>query len=428
MISKLQEKKAAEARRIAEALSAMARARQRTHHRRELMEDLLAGRDVGPWDDLPALVREVAEARRLCRKGRPRAAFTRLLLHVEAHAERLLESPRGPGQNSYVLALLRLAGLHELWIRPLEDWRPACRNPARQFGSLLRHLLARYRVPGFLDSLFFTAGPAGAEQWFHHVGTGQNIRTAPGLLVSLTKRMAHYFLEAPDHCDVVRALRWGQVVGLGGSPRLAHVLVQTNLGRQLWPREDEEWWVSVLQWLVNQPMLDPVHVGPIVDYVHYRRYEAEEPPADFSMKGRSAAALLRLVEEWHRDMRWRRKLEHRCFQPSGLRGGSWTTEKRGLLKTWSFEEILDSTTLAQEGQAMKHCVVTYIWSVQSGESSIWSMKVDQYGTPERALTVEVDVDERAIVQARGKCNRFPTPEEMQVLRWWAEQNYLTVSL
>lgn len=425
MTSKLQLRKEEEARRADAALSAMARARRLARGRRDLIHTIFASPDRPEWRALPEPVRGIAETCRLCCKDRSREALKWLVLHVERHADRLLEAPRPAAENSYLVALLRLARLHDRWLRPLETWRPTSRNASRQFGHLARHLLAHYPVPHFLDSLFFTPGTAQSDGWFYHLGTGGNLRTAPRLSAALTKRMAHHALQAPDDFQVMQAIRWGQVLGLGGDRRLARAVVATNLGRQLWDRRDEEWWLTVIHWFVNHPLLDPVHVGPIVDYAHYRRYEAEEPPGDFSMTGRSPAAVLRLVDEWHDEIHNRdRRLHH--FQHCGARGGTWTTSWQGFTVGWQVQEILDSRALVEEGRSMRHCVATYLWSILNGKCSIWSLQVNRYGGWERALTIELDNASRTVLQCRGKCNRYPTPEERGLLAKWAEGSYLTL--
>jgi hypothetical protein len=73
--------------------------------------------------------------------------------------------------------------------------------------------------------------------------------------------MAHHFMLAPDHFTVEAALRFGQVRGLGGSEVLAGAVAATRLGRSF---EHDEFWRSVLQFFVNEPTIDPIHIGPIL--------------------------------------------------------------------------------------------------------------------------------------------------------------------
>jgi hypothetical protein len=87
--------------------------------------------------------------------------------------------------------------------------------------------------------------------------------------------------------------------------------------------------------------------------------------------------------------------------------------------------------LAAEGRRMNHCVYSYVWSIQKGQTSIWSMMLeDGKGATGRwaMLTIEVRNDLRRVVQARGRFNRPATSEEHGVLLAWAGQNGLEVSL
>ena len=59
--------------------------------------------------------------------------------------------------------------------------------------------------------------------------------------------------------------------------------------------EHVAFWRSVLRFFIAHPELDPVAYGPICDYLRRRR--AVRPT--LSMRGRTTAALLREVRDWH---------------------------------------------------------------------------------------------------------------------------------
>ena len=98
------------------------------------------------------------------------------------------------------IGIAALANHHESWIRSVETWQVKKHNRDRQFSELARHLLAAYEVPLFMDRVWFN-GNVVHQNWFKHIGTGQNIRTAPDIPIPLTKKMAHHFLKAqrPKH-------------------------------------------------------------------------------------------------------------------------------------------------------------------------------------------------------------------------------------
>jgi hypothetical protein len=199
----------------------------------------------------------------------------------------------------------------EGYIRPISTWKPVSHNVDRQFSSLARHLWAHYDVPIFMDKAWLH-GEDIHQQWFKHLGAGHNIRTAFHLPCPLTKKMAHHFLHAPSSYSIEAAFRWGQVSALGGDQRLADALQETRLIHEF---RDDHFWLSVLRFFIRNPLLDPVHISPIIDYIWHQRYEprvvfveqgvAEEmgpEQPNFSMRGRTVMSLLRAVDAWHRQL------------------------------------------------------------------------------------------------------------------------------
>ena len=351
-------------------------------------------------------------------------ALLQLLLQVARHTG-LLEKGMAISRlgeqegNTFVEGVIALAGQYRDWLRPVEKWRPESRNPRRQFGSLARHLLARYEVPLFMDTAWFRGDREEGRQqqeWFKHVGVGKNIRTAD-IPLQLSKMMAHHFLEAPAHCTIEEALRWGQIVGQGGDICLAEAVIETRLGSSF---ADEEFWEKVILFLVGNRMLDPMWVKPIVDYIYMRKYERQEvalpggqvehrdpPEPNFSMKSRSIPKLLRRVEEWNAQLRKEAKMRRREWKNSGLGEFSCAEEEErtGGVLYWTIQELLSTRELNEEGKAMRHCVGSYSNRCNKGQMSIWSVQVEEEpNEPRRVMTIAIDNKRRIITQARGRCN------------------------
>ena len=357
--------------------------------------------------------------------------FFKLLLYLEDNSDLLKET-------TYIQGIAALANHHEGWIRPLETWKVKKHNRNRQFSELARHLLAAYEVPFFMDSVWFN-GNGAHQNWFKHIGAGQNIRTAPDIPILLTKKMAHHFLKAPRHYTVEEALRWGQVHALGGDKYLVDALRQTRLTQTF---NNDDFWLSVIRFFIANPMLDVNHVNPIVDYIWNQRYEnrhvfvergvaREIGPAqpNFSMSGRTPETLLRQVEEWHghlgreskgRELEWHRSQIGEFHILEG-------SEASRNMKIWSIRELLSSDELIDEGRALRHCVSTYARSCHTGRSSIWSMEIEDENGRRKILTIEVAPREKVIRQVRGRRNRLPTPREKELLQRWAAQEGLQLA-
>jgi hypothetical protein len=220
----------------------------------------------------------------------------------------------------------------------------------------------------------------------------------------------------------VQAVRLGQVLGLGGGPPLARALCHTELGRSLGSEEEETFWLTVIQWLVNHPDMPCLQVGPLVDLARARR----QRDGEFSLKGRTVQSVLRHIREWHAELRRAPLLGYVALPHSGVAKPRWEMPDRHGRK-WIIEELVDSYALFDEGAEMRHCVYGYTAFVQQGRSSIWSVKVSEGAEVRRAITVEVHNATREIVQARGLHNRMPNPQERFVLTRWARESDLAVA-
>jgi len=346
------------------------------------------------------------------------------------------------GIERIVSGLLALARHHKDWLRSVEDWTPTDERPPLQFRSLAMHLLARYPVPAFMTSVWFRDQDAESERqrgWYKHIGQGRNIRTAD-LPLPFTKKMAHHFLEAPHHFTVEMALRWGQVRALGGSEGLARAVALTRLGRSF---DHEDFWRTVIHFFVNGPTLDPIHIGPIVDYLHVQRFVPREdfieegglgqpgpPQPNLTMKDRTKRSLLRRVEEWHKRMRHRPKTKPVHWKRSDI-GEFHHIENEGQhhepTRSWTIRELLSSGELYREGLAMEHCVAGYVRDCAGRTTSIWSMRLDYVATRHRVMTIEVDMKNRMIWQARRRRNARPNGKAREILERWARQERLTIA-
>lgn len=356
-------------------------------------------------------------------------AYRRLLLHVDRFIDALRGKRlyRGAPYPSICQALAVLAFHHERWIRPIEEWSvPVHRNgrPERRhlFRSLLHHLLARYEVPDFMDRVWFEGVSERAlqmQEWYIHLALGGSVSDLD-LPVHLTKRMAHLFRNAPRNGTVTHNLRWAQVIGMGGSMTLAEAVTQTRLGRYC---DHDAFWSTVIQFLVNNAMVDPTWAGPIVDYIHNMKFaprqevqegggvmEGPPPHPNFAMKGRSAMKLLREIETWHEQLGREEDVVYESWQTCGAR--PWEVEEDvpplGTVR-WSVQELRSSYELAAHGREMNHCVVSYSSRCADGHAAIWAIYARREGQDEREgiLTVALDVETRTVTQARGRYNMDP---------------------
>jgi hypothetical protein len=362
--------------------------------------------------------------------SRPRERFLRFLGEIRGRSNLLRPAHlRGRVEDAWLDAILR--GLLALfvsrkgWLRPVETWEPQQTNPIPSFSSLAHHLLADYPVPPVLLSAWFrgvTCKGRLQQGWFRHAGLGQSLRTA-GFPIRLSKRAAHEFAHAPAHYPIDFALRWAQVRGLGGSDGLARTVAATRLGRDF---DNGEFWTSVIHLFINSPRLDPAHVEPIVEYLYDQKLRSRRliigedtevdvgpPQPGLSIKGRTAASLMRRVVDW--------QAERRSDQPQrGLI--RWDRSSIGEFhrrdeadRTWMIRELLDSDEMAAEGKAMEHCVATYTESCARRLTTIWSVGIETSEGRQRVVTVEVNPASRAVIQAKARGNEEPDESCLAIL-------------
>lgn len=344
---------------------------------------------------------------------------------LAARAPRLLEARHHP-------ALRRL--LEQPRLRTLETWSPRGKSADALFRSLGDHLLAAYPVPAIVWRAFDDANAAlFAPLATFIAGGGSAFAWAQthALPIALTRRMVHDLLSTPADVGFTDALRRAQVRAAGGDRGLFDAVRASRFGRVVGTTEEEAFWASVIAWAARQPMLDPRRLPPLFDYLEAQRRETP----GFSMKGRSAAALLRATDAWHGDLARVKNTRHTVFPSAGFTPGEYEDFRRELgvvvKEIWRIREILDTEALADEGKRMGHCVYSYAWRIEKGESSIWSLQMeDGRGETGRwhMATVEVRNDLRKVVQARGRFNRAMTPKETRMVTRWANANGLAMGI
>ena len=224
----------------------------------------------------------------------------------------------------------------------------------------------------------------------------------------------------------LRSSTWAEI------ERLVRSILATILGTSF---DHDDFWVTVLRWLTEQPMLDPVHHAPIIDYLHNQRFVASSPNPlvghpgvprlvpphpNLTMRGRDPEGLLRSVAQWHRRLGRVVRGPATYWKPTGIEPFRHEEGEGKSKRVFTITELTCSYELLAEGQAMAHCVASYAPSCVRGRISIWSLRVvDATGLETRLLTLEVSNAEYKIVQARRKFNAWPGNRELSILQRWA---------
>ena len=373
-----------------------------------------------PFDNLPILLKHFKEARV---KGFSETKLRRLCeVLVDKKIIELLEDPE----------LLRGVFMASIFtskaIRNVEDWVPKTHNRARQLSELVHYLYAQYPMPRFFDSAYMLKDPLYMA-WFVHIAQGKSVRKFEQIPIPMTAKMAHIFMQVPPQYSVIEALRYCQIVANGGDEHLVNAVIGSRMVEDF---ANNAFWETVLRFFIQNPMLDKAEVLPLIDYIHHVKFGAGNSP-NFSMKGRTVAALLRLMHEWHNEMN-RQNRKNGFYGENTKWVGSSITDfvyeegtDEAKRKTYTIRQLTNAKALHEEGKAMSHCVYSYTHSCISGRTSIWAMKEEVFGVITRLLTIEVNNAERMIVQIRGKYNRLPTAQEMKIVDRWMARSLIKIS-
>jgi len=126
-----------------------------------------------------------------------------------------------PTELNAVPAVVRLAAYAHRWLRSPEDWQPAADADAHlQWADLLRHLLARYPVPPFLDAAWQTWGPLVdlERDCWSALAQGRSLREVAGFPRSVSSRLVHAALTRGQGRNLAEAIWLAQLRSFGASP------------------------------------------------------------------------------------------------------------------------------------------------------------------------------------------------------------------
>lgn len=355
---------------------------------------------------------------------------------------------------------------YNLWNGNVYEWKKPSRNPYKQIESLISHLFCKYKVPKFLFKVFYDFSNTSLYtnlgfKWFLHLGNGKSARELPGIEFGLTKKIAHYLINAPETLTIRQAVIYAISKNAGASPRLqrylyARVLEENILStlrttRKGFPDDyfEQKFWVSVIEYFCKQGMFDYEIIDHLLDYIKHikfgNRNNGEKP--DFEIKRKSLQTLINDAEKWTDQMNRmaiaaRREMGNIPGLPrrsttnttqtlnykwEGMGIRPYQFSKKGKERrdfTYTINEILNGKDLLEEGRIMRHCVFSYAGSCMSKKCSIFSLKDNINGS---LVTLEVTRSDKKLVQAKSKGNRPPTSEEITIIKNWASINNIQLS-
>ncbi|MFO1218084.1 MAG: PcfJ domain-containing protein [Burkholderiaceae bacterium] len=329
-------------------------------------------------------------------------------------------------------------------VRDPESWHPQMktRDAARLRLAAARHLFALYPVAATLERIWIDDAGLGAEEvrlrrhWYVVAARGGSLYKA-GASAWLTRREVHAFLNPPSGLSFSEAF-WHAIAGSYATDAgLAIRIARSKIAHA--PRDENSFWREVARFFCANPA--PVEViDDLCDYL----VECRRRDRNYSLHGRTLAALNRRMHEWHRDIAAIERIEairHRgtargaqtraadaAWLGSPLSDWEWTPsdeEAKAKGERFVVRQLKRAEDLVMESRAMRHCVSTYAAKCIAGRASIWSLRRCTKDRIDRLLTIEVDQQGQA-VQVRGLANRIARADERTVLERWARARRITI--
>jgi hypothetical protein len=301
---------------------------------------------------------------------------------------------------------------HTKFIREPKDWKSKSFNIDKQKRDFINWVYCKYPVPKFMYKAFTLDVPHGVHKhviWFLTIAQGGSFaKKVKGIL---TKREAHMFLRAPDNNTIEENLWWARCEMMEIPPSLTHAIVKRFFANV---PIDDKFWNSLLHLIKKEEKI--INVSALSDVMDFLRWQ-HRANARWSLKGRTLGSLIKLSNEWHREMQLR-KFGNGNLTWTGSDIPDWRFKNKATKTVWHVTQLLSSKELYNEGRRMKHCVASYGHRCVDGLSAIFTMTSnDGVNVDEKHLTIEITKEKR-MVQARGRFNKPPAGEARLILNKW----------
>ncbi|MDB6118076.1 MAG: hypothetical protein JWO08_1857 [Verrucomicrobiaceae bacterium] len=348
-----------------------------------------------------------------------------------------------PNELAVVAGVVRLGAYESQWLRQPEDWTPEPDADAcAQWAGLLRHLLARYPVPSFLDTAWEMAGALvhfERDCWCA-LAYGRSLREVSGFPPSLSNRVLHAALMGGQGSSLVKALWMAQLRCLNAPPLLEKAVLSSRVSNEL---SDHALWVRLVAKFVagdeslaaqfalvadtlvamrahrNSAQVERVLGLPLAVLIrHCIRFVAHLLQAnghlltDAEVMAAAAKNELRSLATTH----WPPLLGSEPYACNNSRAQGHVS--------WSVEELCSFAALKKEGLALGHCVGRYGYRCRQGTSAIFSVRhhrSSDEGTTETTSCATIEVRRRTlkIVQIKAFKNRPANNKIMTFIHEWS---------
>lgn len=232
----------------------------------------------------------------------------------------------------------------------------------------------------------------------------------------LSKKEVHNFTTCPHNLNIPQALVYCVAKAANTTTQTEGIALRIARSK-LQEVPFNNFWKTVIRFFAEHTPKSIDSINDLIDYITHR-YQTNNT---FSMAGKTLSALEKSKMDWHYALRRTRELGNTSWTGCYIPNDTFEVpnhDKKQPNIIWSFEQILTGKRLAEEGNKMRHCVLSYKARCISGAISIWSLqKQENFGLSTSKVTIELS-NQGNIRQARGLANRSPRPEENHAIDLW----------
>lgn len=301
------------------------------------------------------------------------------------------------------------------------------KDRTKKVKELVRYVFNKYTVPDFMSDVWTEKSnnlirkQFDFKKWYICVATGGSLYKEI-TKEHLTKKETHTFLNCAHKINVEQAVVYAIAKCEGAIDGIALRIARSKINEHVL----SEYWKQNIRWFVKHTPESIAQINDLVDFLIFKKQES--PNFTLMGSGFTLHSLIKKMHDWHYDLRRLKAIGEASWEGHAINNAKYTFKNQHDVEyTWHFYQIKSAKELQQEGNAQRHCVLSYKNRCISGSCSIWSLKLglvnETFNQAKRRITIELN-NNGDIVQARGLANRGLKNDEKAIIQRWAKENSL----
>jgi hypothetical protein len=302
---------------------------------------------------------------------------------------------------------------------------------------LVYNLLIEYGVSHFFIYNFFQDNLSLQEkEWFIDVLQGINLADSKNLPFKLTRKIAHFFRVLPSDWKInSNQILFQPPASYYGITNNNYSLTQSliycaiyfDVRDEVYTREvlrnlrrtvNVDFWITTLCQLYHKGLRE-YDLNQVFDYIDD---QVIRNGRKINFNTKKLTNLLEEAHTWHDELILMRIGKYkRVYHLPKSDIGTFKIEYKD--KKYKIKQLLTNKELVEEGIKLKHCVGTYTDNCIDRGSFIFSLRLDKENE-EIIPLITIEVNNKRILQKRGKWNRDCLKEEDSLIQIWATENKL----